>query len=109
MGSVRSLVTAIAVVVRGVVFQNKMTAANGALPDRLCGDNALARKSDGDLAASNAEKNSGLKASEQVAVRETYFRALGWYGLAYEYEERQAEAPEPDPHLRRFNKDFMLV
>ena len=76
MSFVRSLVTAIAVVVGGVVFQTKMTAANGALVDRLCGDNALAREFDGDLAASNAEKISGLEASDQVAVRGTYFRAL---------------------------------
>ncbi|OJI87251.1 hypothetical protein ASPTUDRAFT_40406 [Aspergillus tubingensis CBS 134.48] len=76
MGFVCSLVTAIAVVSGGVVFQNKTTAANGALVDRLCGDNALAREFDGDLAASNAEKISGLEASDQVAVRGTYFRAL---------------------------------
>ncbi|RAK93829.1 hypothetical protein BO79DRAFT_250453 [Aspergillus costaricaensis CBS 115574] len=83
MGFVRSLVTAIAVVVGGVVFQAKTTAANGALPHRLCGDNALAREFDGDLAASNVEKISGLEESEQVAVRGTCFRALRMVWVMY--------------------------
>ncbi|GKZ39265.1 hypothetical protein AbraIFM66950_012188 [Aspergillus brasiliensis] len=83
MGFVRSLATAIAVVVGGVVFQNEMSAANASLVDRLGGDTELAGEFNGDLAASNVERIGGLKGSEQVAVRETYFGALRMVWVMY--------------------------
>ncbi|OJJ75245.1 hypothetical protein ASPBRDRAFT_119781 [Aspergillus brasiliensis CBS 101740] len=83
MGFVRSLATAIAVVVGGVVFQNEMSAANAALADRLGGDEELAGEFNGDLAASNVERIGGLERSEQVAVRETYFGALRMVWVMY--------------------------
>ncbi|GLA07205.1 hypothetical protein AnigIFM60653_008159 [Aspergillus niger] len=83
MGFVRSLATAIAVVVGGVVFQNEMTSANGALTDRLDGDSALASEFNGDLAASNVERIGALEESEQIIVRETYFQALRMVWVMY--------------------------
>ncbi|GKZ24060.1 hypothetical protein AbraIFM66951_010559 [Aspergillus brasiliensis] len=83
MGFVRSLATAIAVVVGGVVFQNEMSAANTSLVDRLGGDTELAGEFDGDLAASNVERIGGLEVGEQVVVRETYFGALRMVWVMY--------------------------
>lgn len=78
MGFVRSLSTAISVVVGGVVFQNGMNAKNGELASRLGSDSSLANIFNGDNAASSVEKIStvGLNADQQVLVRKTYFEAL---------------------------------
>ncbi|KAJ5487747.1 hypothetical protein N7530_002047 [Penicillium desertorum] len=78
MGFVRSLSTAISVVVGGVVFQNEMNAKNGELASRLGSDSSLASIFNGDNAASSVEKIStvGLNADQQVLVREMYFEAL---------------------------------
>lgn len=78
MGFVRSLSTAISVVVGGVVFQNEMNAKNGELASRLGSDSSLANIFNGDNAASSVEKIStvGLNVDQQVLVRKTYFEAL---------------------------------
>ncbi|KAL4870718.1 major facilitator superfamily domain-containing protein [Aspergillus spectabilis] len=66
MGFVRSLATAVSVVVGGVVFQNQMNAKNAGLVKHVGVE--IARGFNGELAASNLE--------EQAIVRETYFGAL---------------------------------
>lgn len=74
MGFLRSIATAISVVVGGVVFQNQMKAGNPALADRI--GHELARQFDGDNASAHVEDVSLLAADQQVPVRQTYFRAL---------------------------------
>ncbi|RAH85996.1 MFS transporter [Aspergillus japonicus CBS 114.51] len=81
MSFVRSLATAVAVVVGGVVFQNEMTAAQGALVAQLGG--ALASGFDGDLAASNVEQIARLPAPQRLLVRRTYFQALRMVWVMY--------------------------
>ncbi|CAG8898857.1 unnamed protein product [Penicillium egyptiacum] len=78
MGFVRSISTAISVVVGGVVFQNEMNAKNGELASRLGSNSPLASIFNGDNAASSVEEIStvGLNADQQVLVRKTYFEAL---------------------------------
>ncbi|RHZ45199.1 uncharacterized protein CDV56_102029 [Aspergillus thermomutatus] len=78
MGFVRSLSTAISVVVGGVVFQNEMNAKNEGLASQLGSNSTLAREFNGDLAASSVEEIStlGLNADQEVLVRKTYFEAL---------------------------------
>ncbi|KAJ5254998.1 hypothetical protein N7505_010149 [Penicillium chrysogenum] len=85
MGFVRSLSTAISVVVGGVVFQNGMNAKNGELASRLGSDSSLANIFNGDNAASSVEKIStvGLNADQQVLVRKTYFEALRMVWVMY--------------------------
>ncbi|KAL3477764.1 major facilitator superfamily domain-containing protein [Aspergillus californicus] len=77
MGFVRSLSTAVSVVVGGVIFQNEMHAANAGLAQYL--DVDMAREYDGPLAASSVEMIATLAPDEQVLVRKTYFRALRMY------------------------------
>ena len=74
MGFVRSLATAVSVVIGGVVFQNEMTAANGGLARQIGGQ--LAGEFNGDLASSNVELIGSLEGGQQVLVRKTYFQAL---------------------------------
>lgn len=78
MGFVRSLSTAISVVVGGVVFQNEMNARNEKLASQLGSNSSLASEFNGDLAASSVEEidSIGLNAGQQVLVRKTYFEAL---------------------------------
>ncbi|KAJ5039947.1 hypothetical protein NUH16_009745 [Penicillium rubens] len=85
MGFVRSLSTAISVVVGGVVFQNEMNAKNGELASRLGSDSSLANIFNGDNAASSVEKIStvGLNVDQQVLVRKTYFEALRMVWVMY--------------------------
>ncbi|KAL3488838.1 major facilitator superfamily domain-containing protein [Aspergillus germanicus] len=78
MGFVRSLSTAVSVVVGGVVFQNQMNAKNEGLASSLGENSALARQFNRDLAASSVEniRASGLTGEQEATVRETYFQAL---------------------------------
>ncbi|EAW07067.1 uncharacterized protein ACLA_087730 [Aspergillus clavatus NRRL 1] len=77
MGFVRSLATAVSVVVSGVIFQNEMNAANGDLVLAL-GSN-LAHEFNGSLASSSVEQTPSLSAGLEVLVRKTYFHALRMY------------------------------
>ncbi|TQN66889.1 Efflux pump dotC [Colletotrichum shisoi] len=81
MGFLRSIATAISVVVGGVVFQNQMKAGNPALADRI--GHELARQFDGDNASAHVEDVSLLAADQQVPVRQTYFRALRTVWIMY--------------------------
>lgn len=78
MGFVRSLSTAISVVVGGVVFQNEMNAKNERLASQLGSNSTLAREFSGDRAASSVEEIStlGLNADQEALVRKTYYEAL---------------------------------
>ncbi|KAJ5532930.1 hypothetical protein N7494_009482 [Penicillium frequentans] len=85
MGFVRSLSTAISVVVGGVVFQNEMNARNEKLASQLGSNSSLASEFSGALAASSVEEINtiGLNAGQQVFVRETYFEALKTVWIMY--------------------------
>jgi MFS family permease len=78
MGFVRSLFTAISVVVGGVVFQNEMNAKNDKLKALLGSKSSLGSLFNGDNAASSVEEIStvGLNADQQILVRKTFFEAL---------------------------------
>lgn len=74
MGFIRSIATAITVVLGGVIFQNRMNAANHGLSDRI--GPQLAGNFTGGHATANIEFITFLPHDEQVIVRETYFGAL---------------------------------
>ncbi|PWY93130.1 putative MFS transporter [Aspergillus sclerotioniger CBS 115572] len=81
MGFVRSLATAVSVVIGGVVFQNQMNAVNGDLAEQI--GVQLAGKFNGDLASSNVELIGSLEGDQQVLVRKTYFGALRTVWIMY--------------------------
>ncbi|BCR94262.1 MDR family MFS transporter [Aspergillus luchuensis] len=85
MGFVRSLSTAISVVVGGVVFQNEMNAKNEDLASQLGSNSTLASEFNGDNAASSVEEIStlGLDAAQEALVRKTYFEALRMVWVMY--------------------------
>ncbi|CAG7935307.1 unnamed protein product [Penicillium salamii] len=85
MGFVRSLSTAISVVVGGVVFQNEMNAKNGELVSGLGSDSSLASMFNGGNAASSVEeiKSAGLSVDQQIMVRKTYFESLRIVWIMY--------------------------
>ncbi|KAJ5564480.1 hypothetical protein N7513_000722 [Penicillium frequentans] len=85
MGFVRSLSTAISVVVGGVVFQNEMNARNEKLASQLGSNSSLASEFSGALAASSVEEINtiGLNAGQQAFVRKTYFEALKMVWIMY--------------------------
>ncbi|KAH2314190.1 hypothetical protein KXV47_002714 [Aspergillus fumigatus] len=85
MGFVRSLSTAISVVVGGVVFQNEMNAKNERLASQLGSNSTLAREFSGDRAASSVEEIStlGLNADQEALVRKTYYEALRMVWVMY--------------------------
>ena len=74
MGFVRSIATAISVVVGGVIFQNEMNAANPHLMDQL--GPQLAGQFTGGQASANIELIGALPRDQQVVVRKAYFEAL---------------------------------
>ncbi|KAI1381951.1 major facilitator superfamily domain-containing protein [Hypoxylon crocopeplum] len=74
MSFLRSLGTAISIVVSGVIFQNEMTAANPALVDQLGPE--LARQFNGDQASANVELIGTLQPDQQVIVRRVYFESM---------------------------------
>ncbi|TDZ49550.1 Efflux pump dotC [Colletotrichum trifolii] len=74
MGFLRSIATAISVVVGGVVFQTQMKLENPALIDQIGIE--LARQFDGDNASAHVEDIGLLPADQQSSVRQAYFRSL---------------------------------
>lgn len=74
MGFLRSIATAVSVVVGGVIFQNVMRSENSGLVDQL-GPN-LAVQFDGDNASANIESIGTLPSDQQIVVRQAYFHAL---------------------------------
>ena len=74
MGFVRSIATAISVVVGGVIFQNEMNAAKFQLIDQL--GPQLANRFSGSQASTNIDFIGTLPGNQQVVVRKAYFEAL---------------------------------
>ncbi|KAK1476450.1 plays a role in the entry into G0 [Colletotrichum tamarilloi] len=81
MGFLRSIATAISVVVGGVVFQNQMKAENLYLVEMIGGE--LAGQFDGENASAHVEGIALLAAEQQVPVRQAYFRALKTVWIMY--------------------------
>ncbi|KAL2881458.1 hypothetical protein SGCOL_003023 [Colletotrichum sp. CLE4] len=81
MGFLRSIATAVSVVVGGVVFQNQMKAENPGLAE-VIGDE-LAGQFDGENASAHVEDIGLLSADQQVPVRQAYFRALKTVWIMY--------------------------
>ncbi|KAK1723077.1 putative MFS transporter [Colletotrichum acutatum] len=81
MGFLRSIATAISVVVGGVVFQNQMKAENPDLVEMIGGE--LAGQFDGENASAHVEDIALLAAEQQVPVRQAYFRALKTVWIMY--------------------------
>ena len=74
MSFVRSIGTAISVVVGGVIFQNEMNAANSRLVEQL--GEQLASQFKGDKASAMVEAIGKLPEDQQEIVRRTYYGAL---------------------------------
>ncbi|KAH8893292.1 hypothetical protein GQ53DRAFT_108458 [Thozetella sp. PMI_491] len=74
MTFLRSMATAISVVVGGVIFQNEMTASDTSLVGRL--EEELASQFNGAQAAANVDLISTLPADQQDVVRRAYFSSL---------------------------------
>jgi hypothetical protein len=74
MGFLRSLLTAISVVVGGVIFQNAMNSANPTLVNQL--GLPLAAQFNGDQALVNVELIASLPSTQQDIVRRAYFDAI---------------------------------
>ncbi|KAH6655755.1 major facilitator superfamily domain-containing protein [Truncatella angustata] len=74
MNFTRSISTAVAIVVGGVIFQNQMSAANADLVTRL--GSQLASAFDGDQATANVELISSLPPAQAIQVRQAYFGAF---------------------------------
>ena len=74
MGFVRSVATAISIVIGGVIFQNEMSAGNSQLVDQL--GPQLASQFNGSQASANIDLIERLPVNQQVAVRKAYFESL---------------------------------
>ncbi len=74
MGFLRSMATAVSVVVGGVIFQNEMSAAGPRLTAQL--GETLAGEFSGGLAMANVELIGALPADQQTVVRQAYFDSL---------------------------------
>ena len=74
MGFVRSIATAISVVIGGVIIQNEMNKVNPDLVDQL--GQRLASQFNGGQASANVELLGTLPGDQQVIVRQAYFGAL---------------------------------
>ncbi|KAF2183578.1 MFS general substrate transporter [Zopfia rhizophila CBS 207.26] len=74
MTFIRSLAATIAVVVGGVIFQNRMNAASGGLADPL--GEEIASNFNGDHASAIVKLIRSLPADQQQVVRQAYFGAL---------------------------------
>ncbi|ORY71162.1 major facilitator superfamily domain-containing protein [Pseudomassariella vexata] len=81
MAFVRSLATAIAIVLGGVIFQNRMDATNDDLVDQL--GQQLAGNFTGGQASTNIELITSLPTDQQVLVRRTSFGALRTVWIMY--------------------------
>lgn len=74
MGFLRSIATAVSVVVGGVIFQNAMRSENSGLVDQL--GPSLAAQFDGGNASTNIEGIGALPGDQKIVVRQAYFHAL---------------------------------
>ncbi|KAH6868622.1 putative MFS transporter [Alternaria rosae] len=74
MTFLRSLATTVAVVVGGVIFQNRIDAASHELADKIGED--LASMFGGDQASANVEVIKTLPNPQQLLVKDAYFRSL---------------------------------
>lgn len=74
MGFLRSIATAIAIVLGGVIFQNRMDVERGELLRSL--DPKVAADFSGRNALASVELIAGLPSDQQTAVRMAYFRSL---------------------------------
>ncbi|KAH8658237.1 putative MFS transporter [Xylariales sp. PMI_506] len=74
MSFIRSIFTAVAIVVGGVILQDRMDALNGNLVRELGAQ--IAENFTGTLAATNVNLIDSLTTAQQVVVRETYFHSL---------------------------------
>ncbi|TDZ35616.1 Efflux pump dotC [Colletotrichum spinosum] len=81
MGFLRSIATAISVVVGGVVFQTQMKLENPALIDQIGIE--MARQFDGDNASAHVEDIGLLPADQQSSVRHAYFKSLRTVWIMY--------------------------
>lgn len=74
MGFVRSIGTAISIVVSGVIFQNEMNAANPDLVEQLGPETA--GHFNGDQASANVELIGTFPPEEQAIIRSAYFDSM---------------------------------
>ncbi|KAI0889574.1 major facilitator superfamily-domain-containing protein [Annulohypoxylon maeteangense] len=81
MGFLRSLGTAISIVVSGVIFQNEMTAANPHLVEQIGPE--LAKQFNGDQASANVELIGALNSEQQAIVRKVYFESMRAVWIMY--------------------------
>ncbi|PSN59658.1 hypothetical protein BS50DRAFT_614491 [Corynespora cassiicola Philippines] len=81
MGFLRSIATAISIVVGGVIFQNQMNAANPGLVSQI--GNQLASQFNGDQALAKVELINRLEVGEKLYVERTYFDALRKVWIMY--------------------------
>jgi len=73
MSFLRSIATAVSVVIGGVIFQNEMNAVNPRLVEKL---GLLASQFNGDKALANVELIGTLPQDQQIVVKQAYFDAL---------------------------------
>ncbi|KAI1359148.1 putative MFS transporter [Xylaria arbuscula] len=81
MGFLRSITTAVSVVVGGVIFQNEMNRANPTLVDQL--GSQVADLFDGADATANVERISTLSSDQQIIVRHAYYQSLKVVWISY--------------------------
>lgn len=74
MNFARSIAVAISIVVGGVIFQNKMTAANPGLITQIGAE--LGQQFNGDQAPAKVEAIDKLPVQQQIVVRQAYFHSL---------------------------------
>ena len=74
MSFIRSIAVAVAIVIGGVIFQNRMNAANAGLIDQLGAQ--VAKNFGGDLALASVEIIGTLPSDSQIAIRQAYFGSL---------------------------------
>ncbi|KAI0521271.1 putative MFS transporter [Xylaria bambusicola] len=81
MGFLRSIATAISVVVGGVIFQNEMSSMNPTLEEQL--GSQIASLFDGGNATANVERISSLTSDQQVTVRQAYYQSVQVVWISY--------------------------
>tara|TARA_R110002003_G_scaffold232_10_gene16798 strand:+ start:30670 stop:31650 length:981 start_codon:yes stop_codon:yes gene_type:complete len=74
MTFIRALATTVAVVVGGVIFQNRMNTASHGLVDKI--GEELANMFNGDEASGSVDLIKTLPAAQQLLVKDAYFRSL---------------------------------
>lgn len=76
MGFMRSIATAISLVVGGVVFESEMNKKTDELANLLQGGDAVASNFTGDRATAALEEISKLDVGDKMIVRDAYFESL---------------------------------